>query len=163
MDFTGRLKKGLCIFGGDHRDSGTIYRDDDQYAYVGTRRICLSAFVRLDSDRLLYVGARVVAQKVAVVNGALAIDKEQRTERQTVSKTVRREKEEVEVDHREGAPVSYRPGTPAATRRHGRLARWRRSGRCSRHVAESNRQSGVRRDRRHGGQKMAVRKILSGR
>lgn len=198
MDLTGKLKKGLRIVGDDNRDYGAIDRYDDQYAYVGERRIPVSAFDRLDHDRL-YVGAQgrqyfdgaddlsseeirmplaeerlqvgkqavqlgsvdirkeveterveipvdlhheevsvnrvdvqdrlvaagdlddafqegtirvpvrgeqAVAQKDAVVTGEVVIEKEQRTERQTVSDTVRRE--EVEVDHSEGAPVHHR-------------------------------------------------------
>ena len=56
MDLKGKLRKGLHIFGSDNRDYGTIDRYDDQYAYVGERRIPVSAFERMDSDRL-YLGA----------------------------------------------------------------------------------------------------------
>jgi len=56
MDLKGKLRKGLHIFGSDNRDYGTIDRYDDQYAYVGQRRIPVSAFERMDNDRL-YLGA----------------------------------------------------------------------------------------------------------
>jgi len=52
MDLKGKLRKGLHIFGADNRDYGTIDRYDDQYAYVGERRIPVSAFERMDKDRL---------------------------------------------------------------------------------------------------------------
>jgi len=55
MDLKGRLRKGLQIFGTDNREYGAIDRYDDQYAYVGKRRIPLSAFERMDNDRL-YIG-----------------------------------------------------------------------------------------------------------
>src|SRR5215218_7640599 len=55
MDLKGKLRKGLKIFGADNREYGTIDRYDDQYAYVGERRIPVSAFERMDNDRL-YVG-----------------------------------------------------------------------------------------------------------
>lgn len=57
MDLKGKLRKGLHIFGHDNRDYGTIDRYDDQYAYVGERRIPLSAFERMDKDHL-YLGAQ---------------------------------------------------------------------------------------------------------
>ena len=56
MDLKGKLRKGLRIFGADDREYGTIDRYDDQYAYVGERRIPVSAFERMDNDRL-YLGA----------------------------------------------------------------------------------------------------------
>jgi len=56
MDLKGKLRKGLHIFGSDNRDYGTIDRYDDQYAYVGERRIPVSAFERMDKDRL-YLGS----------------------------------------------------------------------------------------------------------
>jgi uncharacterized protein (TIGR02271 family) len=56
MDLKGKLRKGLHIFGSDNRKYGTIDRYDDQYAYVGERRIPVSAFERMDKDRL-YLGA----------------------------------------------------------------------------------------------------------
>jgi len=52
MDLKGKLRKGLHIFGSDNRDYGTIDRYDDQFAYVGERRIPVSAFERMDKDRL---------------------------------------------------------------------------------------------------------------
>jgi uncharacterized protein (TIGR02271 family) len=57
MDLKGKLRKGLRIFGADNREYGTVDRYDDQYAYVGERKIPLSAFERMDKDRL-YVGAQ---------------------------------------------------------------------------------------------------------
>src|SRR5688572_284400 len=57
MDLKGKLRKGLKIFGADNREYGTIDRYDDQYAYVGERRIPVSAFERMDNDRL-YLGAQ---------------------------------------------------------------------------------------------------------
>jgi uncharacterized protein (TIGR02271 family) len=57
MDLKGKLRKGLHIFGPDNRDYGTIDRYDDNFAYVGERRIPVSAFERMDNDRL-YVGAQ---------------------------------------------------------------------------------------------------------
>jgi len=56
MDLKGKLRKGLHIFGHDNRDYGAIDRYDDQYAYVGQRRIPVSAFERMEKDRL-YLGA----------------------------------------------------------------------------------------------------------
>jgi uncharacterized protein (TIGR02271 family) len=55
MDLKGKLRKGLKIFGTDNREYGTIDRYDDQFAYVGKRRIPVSAFERMDKDRL-YIG-----------------------------------------------------------------------------------------------------------
>ena len=57
MDLKGKLRKGLEIFGADNREYGTIDRYDDQYAYVGERKIPVSAFERMDKDRL-YLGAQ---------------------------------------------------------------------------------------------------------
>ena len=57
MDLKGKLRKGLRIFGTDDREYGTIDRYDDQYAYVGQRKIPVSAFERMDKDRL-YLGAQ---------------------------------------------------------------------------------------------------------
>jgi uncharacterized protein (TIGR02271 family) len=57
MDLKGKLRRGLHIFGPDDRDYGTIDRYDDDYAYVGERRIPVSAFERFDNDRL-YLGAQ---------------------------------------------------------------------------------------------------------
>jgi uncharacterized protein (TIGR02271 family) len=56
MDLKGKLRKGMQIFGSNDRNYGTIDRYDDQYAYVGERRIPVSAFERMDKDRL-YLGA----------------------------------------------------------------------------------------------------------
>src|SRR4051794_33367905 len=56
LDLKGKLRKGLRIFGADDREYGTIDRYDDQYAYVGERKIPVSAFERMDKDRL-YVGS----------------------------------------------------------------------------------------------------------
>ena len=55
MDLKGKLRKGLRIFGDGDRDYGTVDRYDDQYVYVGERRIPYDAFERMDKDRL-YVG-----------------------------------------------------------------------------------------------------------
>jgi uncharacterized protein (TIGR02271 family) len=55
MDLKGKLRKGLKIFGTDNREYGTVDRFDDQYAYVGKRQIPVSAFERMDNDRL-YIG-----------------------------------------------------------------------------------------------------------
>jgi len=57
MDLKGKLRKGLRIFGTDNREYGTVDRYDDQYAYVGERKIPVSAFERMENDRL-YVGAQ---------------------------------------------------------------------------------------------------------
>lgn len=52
MDLKGKLRQGLRIFGPDNREYGTIDRYDDQFAYVGERRIPVSAFERMDKNRL---------------------------------------------------------------------------------------------------------------
>jgi len=57
MDLKGKLRKGLRIFGTDNREYGTVDRFDDQYAYVGQRKIPVSAFDRMDNDRL-FLGAQ---------------------------------------------------------------------------------------------------------
>jgi len=57
VDLKGKLRKGLRIFGTDNREYGTVDRFDDQYAYVGKRKIPVSAFERMDNDRL-YVGTQ---------------------------------------------------------------------------------------------------------
>lgn len=57
MDLKGKLRKGLRIFDTDNREYGAVDRYDDQYAYVGDRKIPVSAFERMDNDRL-YVGAQ---------------------------------------------------------------------------------------------------------
>jgi len=56
MDLRGKLRKGLHIFGPDNRNYGAIDRYDDKFAYVGERRIPVSAFERMENDRL-YLGA----------------------------------------------------------------------------------------------------------
>lgn len=56
LDLKGKLRKGLRIFGADNREYGTVDRYDDRYAYVGERKIPVSAFERMDKDRL-YVGS----------------------------------------------------------------------------------------------------------
>jgi len=122
MDLKGKLRKGLHIFGSDNRDYGTIDRYDDRYAYVGERRIPVTAFERMDNDRLYlskeghqYFGSatdqrlgdsgeirvpirgeEAFATKEAVVTGEVVIDRDVKTERQTVSDTVR--KERVDID-----------------------------------------------------------------
>ncbi len=55
MDLKGKLRQGMRIFGADDRDYGTVDRYDDDYVYVGQRRIPTSAFERLDNDQL-YLG-----------------------------------------------------------------------------------------------------------
>jgi len=57
MDLKGKLRKGLKIFGPDNREYGTIDRYDDQYAYVGNRRIPVTAFERMEKNRL-FLGAQ---------------------------------------------------------------------------------------------------------
>lgn len=57
MDLKGKLRNGLRIFGTDNREYGTVDRYDDQFAYVGDRKIPVSAFERMDNDRL-YVGTQ---------------------------------------------------------------------------------------------------------
>jgi len=57
MDLKGKLKRGLHIFGDDNREYGTIDRVDNDYAYVGERKIPVSAFDRMDGDRL-YMGSQ---------------------------------------------------------------------------------------------------------
>ncbi len=55
MDLKGKLKQGMRIFGANNEDYGTVERFDDDYAYVGGRRVPMSAFERMD-DRGVYVG-----------------------------------------------------------------------------------------------------------
>jgi uncharacterized protein (TIGR02271 family) len=55
MDLKGKLRRGLHIFGDDNREYGTIDRFDEDYAYVGERRIPVTAFDRMEGDRL-YLG-----------------------------------------------------------------------------------------------------------
>jgi uncharacterized protein (TIGR02271 family) len=57
MDLRGKLRKGLRIFDTDNREYGAVDRYDDQYAYVGERKIPVNAFERMDNDRL-YLGAQ---------------------------------------------------------------------------------------------------------
>lgn len=57
MDLKGKLRQGMRIFGADNRDYGTIDRYDDDYVYVGERRIPTSAFERAENDRL-HLGER---------------------------------------------------------------------------------------------------------
>src|SRR3954470_24497606 len=57
MDLKGKLRRRLHIFGADNHEYGTIDRYDDQYAYVGERKIPVSAFERMDKDRL-YLSAQ---------------------------------------------------------------------------------------------------------
>jgi uncharacterized protein (TIGR02271 family) len=57
VDLKGKLRKGLRIFDTDNREYGTVDRYDAQYAYVGERKIPVSAFERMDNDRL-YVGTQ---------------------------------------------------------------------------------------------------------
>ena len=57
MDLKGKLKRGMRIFGADNREYGTIDRYDDDYVYVGQRRIPTSAFERAEND-CLYLGER---------------------------------------------------------------------------------------------------------
>jgi len=54
MDLKGKLRRGLHIFGDDNRDYGTIDRFDNDYAYVGERKIPVSAFDRMEGDRLYF-------------------------------------------------------------------------------------------------------------
>jgi len=54
MDLKGKLRRGLHIFGDDNRDYGTVDRFDNDYAYVGERKIPVSAFDRMDGDRLYF-------------------------------------------------------------------------------------------------------------
>ena len=55
MDLKGKLRQGMRIVGADDREYGTVERYDDDYVYVGGRRVPTSAFERMDNDRL-YVG-----------------------------------------------------------------------------------------------------------
>ncbi len=120
MDLKGRLRPGMRIFGADDRDYGAIERYDDDYVYVGQRRIPASAFDRLDNDRL-YVGEggrryfetdaagttegeirvpvmeeQVRVEKEVVATEEVGVGKRTVEETERVSDTVR--KEEVVVD-----------------------------------------------------------------
>jgi uncharacterized protein (TIGR02271 family) len=55
MDLKGKLRNGMSIFGMGNREYGRVDRFDDQYVYSGERRIPVSAFERMEGDRL-YVG-----------------------------------------------------------------------------------------------------------
>ncbi len=76
MDLKGKLRQGMRIFGSDDREYGTVERIEGDYAYVGGRRIPVSAFDRLDNDRV-YVGrdgARHFADASAVATeGAIRV------------------------------------------------------------------------------------------
>jgi uncharacterized protein (TIGR02271 family) len=54
MDLKGKLRQGMRIFDSDDREVGTVERVEGDYAYVGGRRIPVSAFDRMDNDRLYY-------------------------------------------------------------------------------------------------------------
>ena len=128
MDLKGKLRKGLHIFDPDNRDYGTIDRYDDEYAYVGQRRIPLGAFERMDKDRL-YLGAegrryfddadrdeqirvpireeRLAVEKRQGELGSVDVRKEVTSERVDVPVELRRE--EVTVDR---VDVPDRPVAP---------------------------------------------------
>ena len=131
MDLKGKLRRGLHIFGPDQRDYGTIDRYDDEYAYVGERRVPVSAFERMENDRL-YLGAegrryfetggqaaesgqmrvplreeRLEIEKRQGELGAVELHKTVEAERVDVPVELRRE--EVTVDRVE---VADRPVTP---------------------------------------------------
>jgi hypothetical protein len=55
MSLNGKLKHHWSIVVTMHRDKSTLGRYDDRHAYVGQRRIPVSAFEHIDKDRL-YVG-----------------------------------------------------------------------------------------------------------
>ena len=120
MDLKGKLRRGLRIFGDDNRDYGTVDRFDNDYAYVGERKIPVSAFDRMDGDRL-YVGKqgrqyfetsgrmanegeirvpvveeRLNVQKRSEDRGAVEITKDIVTEQVNVPVEVRREEVRVE-------------------------------------------------------------------
>jgi uncharacterized protein (TIGR02271 family) len=132
MDLKGKLKKGMRIFGIGDKDYGTIDRWDDDYVYVGQRRVPYTAFERMDKDRL-YVGqsgtryfsdtgmtgdrtAEEGEIRVPVVEERLNVDK-QATELGAVNvrKTVETEQVNVPVDltreevHVEEVDVADRP------------------------------------------------------
>src|SRR3712207_9445985 len=52
MDLKGKLRQGMRIFGDNDRDYGTVERFDDDYVYVGGRRVPTSALGRMEGDRL---------------------------------------------------------------------------------------------------------------
>lgn len=55
MDLKGKLRQGMSIFGHDDREYGRIDRFDNEYVYSGEHKIPVTAFERMDGDRL-YVG-----------------------------------------------------------------------------------------------------------
>ena len=55
MDLKGKLRQGMRVFGAGNQDYGTVERFDDDYVYVGGRRIPASAFERMENNGL-YVG-----------------------------------------------------------------------------------------------------------
>ena len=55
MDLKGKLRQGMRVFGAGNQDYGTVERFDDDYVYVGGRRIPTSAFERMENNGL-YVG-----------------------------------------------------------------------------------------------------------
>jgi uncharacterized protein (TIGR02271 family) len=55
MDLTGKIRRGMWVFGADNRELGTVERHDGEYVYVGGRRLPMDAFERVEDDRL-YVG-----------------------------------------------------------------------------------------------------------
>jgi len=57
MDLKGKLRQGMRIFGAGNQEYGTVERFDDDYVYVGGRRVPTSAFERIDTNGL-YVGQR---------------------------------------------------------------------------------------------------------
>jgi len=115
MDLKGKLRRGMHIFGMGDRDYGTIDRYDDQYVYSGERRIPVSAFERMDNDRL-YVGQsgsryfettgaaategeirvpvveeRLIAEKAPTERGEVEIRKDVVTEQVNIPVELRRE------------------------------------------------------------------------
>ena len=129
MDLTGKLKKGLRIVGDDNLEYGTIDRYDDQYAYVGERRIPVSAFDRLDNGSV-YVGGegrryfdgadgfggeeirvplveeRLLVDKRAVELGSVDIRKDVETERVEIPVELRREEVSVNRVDVQDRPVA---------------------------------------------------------
>jgi uncharacterized protein (TIGR02271 family) len=55
LNLKGKLRQGMRIMGANNRDYGTIERFDNDYVYVGGRRVPHSAFERMEGDRL-FVG-----------------------------------------------------------------------------------------------------------
>ena len=54
MDLKGKLRQGMRIFDSNDREVGTVERVEGDHAYVGGRRVPVSAFDRMDNDRLYY-------------------------------------------------------------------------------------------------------------